>query len=104
MFLFLHIAYSSSLLKGNFLASLAPRRYVTLSSPVGICIDSNDILYVCDLGDHYIKTYTTEGQYLGKLCCRERFPDPKGIAVDKIGNIYVSDDSYRGALLVSKPY
>ena len=76
-----------------------------LSNPVGICIDANDILYVCDLGDHSIKAYTTEGQYLGKFRRRDSIaPDPKGIAVDDVGNIYVCDDSCSGAVLVSRPY
>ena len=75
-----------------------------LSTPWGICIDSNDILYVCDLGNHFIKAYTTEGQYLGKFGRSDNIAfEAKGIAVDKVGNIYVSDDCSSGGVFVSRP-
>ena len=41
--------------------------------------------------------FTTEREYLG---CVDDIPEPRGIAVDKTGNVYVCA---RGEVLVSRP-
>ena len=75
----LHNVYSSLHLKGNFLAPLAPRRYVTLCFLIllGFALIPMTYCMLVTLLIIISKAYTTEGQYLGKLCCRERVPDPK---------------------------
>ena len=67
--------------------------------PLGICIDSNDIMYVTDNNKNKVFMFTTEGEFLG---CIDDTPNPNGIAVDKIGNMYVCDVR-NGQVLVSKP-
>ena len=66
--------------------------------PFSICIGSDDIMYVTDSQKCEIVIFTTKGDFvaglssLGHSLC--------GIAVDKIGNLYVSDGS--NVLLFSK--
>ena len=66
--------------------------------PFSICIGSDDIMYVTDSQKRDIVIFTTKGDFiaglsfLGHSLC--------GIAVDKIGNLYVSDGS--DVLLFSK--
>ena len=71
---------------------------------VGICIDSNDIMYVTKEEGHKVMALTTEGKYLGSFGCSGRSPlNPCGVAVDKTGNVYVCD-YVTGEVLVSRPY
>ena len=72
--------------------------------PSGICIDSNDIMYVTDRKEHKVIAFTTEGKYLGSFGRSRTSPlNPCGVAVDKTGNVYVCD-YVTGEVLVSRPY
>lgn len=57
-----------------------------------------DILYVSDMGDFNIKKFSSEGEYLGLVGGYGnnpgRFTRPKGVAVDKEGNLYVVDAAF----------
>jgi len=63
----------------------------------GIAVDSQDNIYVVDVGNHRIQKFNSQGNYLlqwGTVGLGDgQFTRPKGIAVDKDGNVYVSEDS-----------
>lgn len=65
------------------------------SFPSAICIDKNDIVYVTELYKCCVSLFTCDGKFLTSFGCqgnkRGMFNDPRGIAVDKDGVIYVSD-------------
>ena len=66
---------------------------------LGICINSNDIMYVTD--QHQVMMFTTEGEYLG---CVDHIPSLFGVAVDKTGNVYVCTAGFTSKeVLVSRP-
>ena len=64
-----------------------------ISAPVGIAIDEQDNLYVCNCGGnfaHTIRKVTPEGvstQFAGG----DLFKCPNGITIDQAGNLYVSN-------------
>ena len=60
----------------------------------GICIDSNDIVYIADKDMKKILIFNTEGKMLGEIGCSDN-PNfcPHGLAVDKKGNLYVCDNN-----------
>ena len=52
-------------------------------------------MYVADLKNHRVSMFTGEGQFLRSFGTKEaglgQFSDPRGIAVDRDGLVYVSD-------------
>ena len=90
--------------EGNHLATIGSKgeRSDQFELPLGICIDSSDIMYVTDPGKHQVLVFTTEGEFLESFgCSGNRTLDPRGVAVDKAGSVYVCDGS-SGEILVSK--
>ena len=72
--------------------------------PFGICIDSDDIMYVTDRREHKVMAFNKEGKYIGSFGRSGRSPlNPCGVAVDKTGNVYVCDN-VTGEVLVSRPH
>ena len=61
--------------------------------PTFICIDSNDTMYITDRIKHRVMMFTTEGKFLGSFVRKlgGHLDDPRGLAADKSGNIYVCD-------------
>ena len=85
--------------EGEYYASAGDQDY-QFGKPGCICIDSNDIMYVTDIQKCLVLMFTTEGNYLGNLCCyRDRSASsvPKcelhGVAVDKTGKLYVCNSN-----------
>ena len=91
--------------EGKYIATIGSKgeQLHQFSEPRGICIDSNDIMYVTDNYKHKVMVFNTEGKFLGSFSRSDKLiRDPRGIAVDKAGNVYVCDAS-SGKLLISRP-
>ena len=71
-----------------------------LFSPTGICIDSDDTVYVGKIGNHRVSVFTHEGTFLtsfvsyGDGSGQFFWPQEIHVTVDKNGIIYVSDHLY----------
>ena len=85
--------------KGKFLRMFGSRGEGDgeLNYPIGIALDVQDKVYVSEKNNHSISVFTSKGQFVtsfgsgrpGKL-------DPRGLAVDSNGVVYVCDlDNYR---------
>jgi sugar lactone lactonase YvrE len=75
----------------------------SFSFPAGIAVDATGVLYVADTQNYNVRKITKDGVVstyagtgkLGKadgLSKEAGFFQPKGVAVDKKGNVYVADD------------
>ena len=60
-----------------------------LRAPTSLCLDANDYLYVTDKGLKKVLVYNSLGKF---KCSFGKFIEPYGIAVDKDGCVYVSDN------------
>ena len=95
-------------LDGKHLATIGSRgdQPQQFGHPTFICIDSNDIIYVTDKIKHQVMVFTTEGKFLRSFVRRlggKLVLDPRGLAADKSGNIYVCDHG-SNEVLVSRPF
>ena len=64
-----------------------------LESPSSLTIDNN-ILYITEYGNRRVSIFDTEGYFLRSFddtTSRKEFHSSEGIAIDKLGNLYVSD-------------
>ena len=75
-----------------------------MENPVSIIVDSNNMVYVTEYrqvcsqhGNHRVSVFTCEGKFLTSFGTQGsgpgQFNEPRGIAVDKNGVIYISDSS-----------
>ena len=66
-----------------------------LNEPIGIAIDTTDILYVSEWNNCRISIFTREGHFLRSFGSRGEGPGqfkcPSGIIVSNNGVIYISD-------------
>ena len=69
--------------------------YTKLNRPFDVCIDSNDIAYVCDTCNHRIHIFDSSDKLLNSFGTKGKSPGqfnyPYGITIDKNGLLYVSD-------------
>jgi DNA-binding beta-propeller fold protein YncE len=74
-----------------------------LNRPYDVCIDSNDIAYVCDMRNHRICIFDSSGTLLHSFGTKGKSPGqfncPYGITIDKNGLLYVSDH-YNGRVQI----
>ena len=66
-----------------------------LNCPFDVCIDSNDIAYVCDTNNHRICIFDSSGTLLHSFGTQGKSPGqfsaPYGITIDNNGLLYVND-------------
>jgi sugar lactone lactonase YvrE len=71
-------------------------------TPSGLALDARGFLYVADTGNHAIRRVTPDGEvstiagdglpgYRNGPAAAARFNGPVGVAVDRLGNVYVAD-------------
>ncbi len=76
-----------------------------LFSPTNLCV-TRDKVYVSDLGAFKVKIYTRDGEFLQSIGSYGRglgqFARPKGIAVDRDGNLYVVDAAFENVQIFDK--
>ena len=67
-------------------------------SPAGLCVDSDDILYVANTSNRRVGMFSTSGQYLGYIdvSC------PECIVSDQFGRLYIG--SLLDGVIICKPY
>ena len=67
--------------------------------PIGVAIDSNDMIYVSELGNSRVSVFTSEGVFVTSFgSCGEgpgQFIEPCGLVVDNSGVVYVCDRNHR---------
>ncbi|MGH7952669.1 MAG: chitobiase/beta-hexosaminidase C-terminal domain-containing protein [Limisphaerales bacterium] len=68
----------------------AIRLLARFSNPQGICIDSENNLYVADSGNNIVRKITASGQ-VTTIGADGGFSGPTGVCVDGAGNVYVAD-------------
>ena len=70
-----------------------------LCFPFGVAIDSSDRVYVGEHMNYRVSVFTSEGQFVTSFGSEGNgpgeFQEPKGLAVDKSGVLYVCDSSNR---------
>ena len=66
-------------------------------SPRGLCVDSNNILYVANCINNTVEMFSTSGQYLGHI---DVFY-PEFIVSDQFGRLYISSQH---GVIICKPY
>ena len=68
-----------------------------LKWPIGISIDTSDIVYVSENGNHCVSVFTSEGNFVTSFGRRGdgpgEFIGPRGLAIDNSGVLYVCDES-----------
>ena len=87
--------------EGQYLTSIGSggSKADQFARPLGICIDSDDIMYVTDTNKHRVMMFTTKGEFLGSFGQQDF--QPRGVAVDKTGTLYVCEGN-NNKVLVSR--
>ena len=70
------------------------------TGPVGVAIDTSDVVYVSEHDNHRVSVFTSGGQFVTSFGRRGKgsgqFYYPIGVAVDSNGVVYVCDiDNHR---------
>jgi DNA-binding beta-propeller fold protein YncE len=85
----------------GYLDTVTQTQFAQFNNPQGVAVDSNNIVYVADTGNHCIRkisagiTTTLAGNgtagWLDGTGTAARFQSPTGVAVDSYNNVYVAD-------------
>jgi RHS repeat-associated protein len=108
------VSYSVSTLAGTGAAGYAdgPAGAAQFEGPQGVAVDAAGVVYVADTGNHRVRRIGTDGLVttlagdgtpglVNGAAAQARFNAPRGIAVDKFGNVYVADSGNSSVRRVS---
>lgn len=95
--------------EGKLLASIGGYGWGQLEfdQPYDVCATNGLDVFVADYGNHRIQRYNRKLEYIGTLYTREssnelqRFGYPKGIAINRFGDLFVCDTENRRVLKIS---
>ena len=68
-----------------------------LAFPCGICVGSDQLVYVCDTGNKCMSVFKTSGEFVTSF---GQFSSPAGIVIDDDGFVYVSNYAYEGKVYI----
>ena len=71
--------------------------YQKLSNPRGICIGSDQFIYISDNGNNCVSVFKTSGEFVTSF---GNFSDPRGIVIDDDGFVYVCDHELGGEVYI----
>ena len=76
--------------KGQFLSTFSRKGAASkqLKSPHGICVGTDQLVYVCECVNRCVSVFKTSGEFVTSF---GRFSFPAGIVIDDDGFVYVSD-------------
>jgi RHS repeat-associated protein len=97
-------SYTVSTLAGSGAPGFAdgPAASAQFSNPQGVAVDDAGVVYVADTDNHRIRRVAADGAvttfagdgmpgFVNGAGAQARFNAPRGVAVDKFGNVYVAD-------------
>ena len=85
--------------RGQFLYSFREKSAASeqLNYPCGICVGSDQFVYVCDRGNKCVSVFKTSGEFVISF---GRFSECEGIVIDDDGFVYVSNSKLTGNITV----
>ena len=85
--------------EGQFLSTFSKKgaAFKQLKSPTGICVGSDQLVYVCDRGNKCVSVFKTSGEFVTSF---GRFSDPIGIVIDNDGFVYVGNYGSPGKVCI----
>ena len=83
--------------RGQFLYSFRKKSAASeqLKFPCGICVGSDQFVYVCDCNNKCVSVFMTSGEFVTSF---GQFSDPRGIVIDDDGFVYVSNSDFPGTI------
>jgi DNA-binding beta-propeller fold protein YncE len=95
--------------EGNLVAEIGGYGWGQLEfdQPYAVCATNGLDVFVADYGNHRIQRYNRKLEYIGTLYTREsqnelqRFGYPKGLALNRFGDLYVCDTENKRVLKIS---
>ena len=84
---------------GQFLSAFNKKGAASkqLNIPYGICVGSDQFVYVCNGGNRRVSVFKTSGEFVTSF---GEFSFPAGIVIDDDGFVYVSDYLYIGKVIM----
>ena len=81
--------------EGQFLSALSEKgaAFKQLRFPIGICVGSDQLVYVCERDNNCVSVFKTSGEFVTSFGW---FSNPAGIVIDDDGFVYVSNHHYAG--------